>query len=255
MPTVGTAGWGNKRPTNDPLRMPAASGSGSPSARNPRITFVSKLFKEIPMQRLQSRVTGLLTRRTAIVAFALLTVGGTAAALLAAEPTMKPKSRTTAPTASPVAVPARPHGALASTPPSVAPDPAPSWFPAGSEKDKECEDLRKLLREHGDKTVVNGCIDEDEAYLLWHKIRRSPSIYKTTFDLWLKENGYLRSNPQRRKEILDSIFRTFGTSDFMDLDQFKRFLRSLGLMCSASPTSPGGGSGGGVVLPDLGPLL
>jgi len=63
------------------------------------------------MQRLQSRVTGLLTRRTAIVALALLTVGGTAAALLAAEP-LRPKSR-------------RPAAASAATsPPSIIVDAA-----------------------------------------------------------------------------------------------------------------------------------
>jgi len=63
------------------------------------------------MQRIQSRVTGLLTRRTAIVALALLIVGGTAAALLAAEP-LRPKSR-------------RPAAASAATsPPSIIVDAA-----------------------------------------------------------------------------------------------------------------------------------
>jgi len=125
--------------------------------------------------------------------------------------------------------------------PTAEPAPAgqtPDWFPkapdhyAPGQRDNEYQALRRIILKAGD-TDGNGCLSEAEARALYDAIRGTgiPMGFRR-FDDWLEGQDYLRSNPTRRKEIIDSIFRKFGTKNGLGYEGFRKFLYWLGLMCS-----------------------
>jgi hypothetical protein len=198
------------------------------------------------MNRILTRIDSSIGRRSALVALTAAAAVSmvTTGTLFAAGP--KIKSRTAVPAGHTGNDARPPSPALAAGVVENPGAPPPPWFPQGPGSATGSDALRKLLLKYGDKDG-NGCLDKSEAYLLYFS-SNFPSFY-----LWLIEKGYLRDDPARRKEIVDLIQRKFAAKgSTMDAAGFRRFLQSLGLMCSAASTVPTyGGGGGGSMLPEL----
>lgn len=217
--------------------------------------------KETHMLWITKPTARVICRRSIIAALAaIVAVGSTAGSLLAAGPKIKSRNAVPAGHASKDAT--TPSQALAAGPVQTPGDSIPGWFPPGPGSAGEYYDLRELLRKNGDKDG-NGCISEAEARKLFEEIQREwegvrPGEFirgSYWFDKWLLGKGYLRQHQLRRAEIVVSIWKrfVFNRDGLMSFENFKTFLQSLGLMCSATPSAPSGGGGAGspVMLPEL----
>lgn len=200
------------------------------------------------------RTARVICRRSIVVALAaIVAAGSTAGSLLAAGP-LKPKSRVA------IAAPQQPApnaaASLRSPPPIDYPAPqCPRWFPQPSDggrwSDFWNEILKKLLADREINQNGDGCLSAKEVQRLWECFGSNglPPAMLLEFFKGLRR-GQIPTDDQLDK-ILKEIFLQFDANKdgVLSLEEFKALLQSLGLMCPTIPSS--GGSGGGVMLPEL----